>query len=207
MPEPARLAAFAAAALGLVLLPGPNLLYIVTRSVAQGRRAGLFSALGVETGTLVHVSAAVVGVSALVARSEVAFAALKYAGAAYLLYLGVRALFSRTPAATPGTAEPVPLTRVYWDAVLVQVLNPKVILFFLAFLPQFVTPGAGPADTRGQLLVLGLLLGAIGFCVDCVYAYAGGSLSAWLARRPAALRRQRHAVGGVYLGLGVYAAV
>ncbi|WP_419999598.1 LysE family translocator [Streptomyces boninensis] len=207
MPEPARLAAFAVAALALVLVPGPNLIYILTRSVAQGRRAGLFSALGVETGTLVHVSAAVVGVSAVIAHSEVAFAVLKYTGAGYLLYLGIRALFSRSAALAPGEAEPVPLTRVYWDAVLVQVLNPKVILFFLAFLPQFVTPGAGPAATRSQLLVLGLTLSAIGFSVNCLVTYAGGSLSSRLANRPKALRRQRYAVGGVYLGLGTYAAV
>src|SRR5262245_53869762 len=107
MPDPTRLAAFCTAALALVLIPGPNLIYLVTRSVAQGRRAGLISALGVETGTLVHISAAAFGLSALIARSEVAFAALKYAGAGYLLVLGIRAL--RSPASTDlaGTAEPV----------------------------------------------------------------------------------------------------
>src|SRR5438094_474883 len=151
MPTTATLLAFAAASLLLVIMPGPNLVYIVTRSVSQGVRAGAVSALGVETGTLVHIGAAVLGLSTLVASSPVAFAVLRYAGAAYLCWLGLRAL--RRPS-TVDIAEShrEPLPRLFCSGLLVNVLNPKVVLFFLAFLPQFVRPG----DTaRGQMAVLG----------------------------------------------------
>ncbi|MEU6039549.1 LysE family translocator [Actinomadura sp. NPDC047616] len=196
---------FLLAATTLVVIPGPNHLYIITRSVAEGRRAGVVSALGVESGTLVHVAAATAGLSALVAASATAFSALRYAGAAYLVYLAIRTFRARDEGdATP--LPPQPLRRVYLDGLLVNVLNPKVVLFFLAFLPQFVDRGAA-VPVPAQIAVMGLVTGLIGVVSDMVYAVAAGSIGAWLRARPAFRRRQRHATGVIYLGLGAAAVL
>jgi threonine/homoserine/homoserine lactone efflux protein len=203
MPAPATLLVFALAASVLVAIPGPNHIYIVTRSIAQGRRIGLASAFGVETGTLVHISAATVGLSALVASSAVAFDTLRYAGAAYLAYLGIRALLRDDAIELDGLAAPPSARRAYLDGVLVNVLNPKVALFFLAFLPQFVDPARGAAST--QILVLGLVVFAIATTSDVVYALAAGALGGWLRSRPAFVRVQRYVTGCVYLGLAAAA--
>jgi threonine/homoserine/homoserine lactone efflux protein len=203
MPAPATLLVFALAASVLVAIPGPNHIYIVTRSIAQGRRIGLASAFGVETGTLVHISAATVGLSALVASSAVAFDTLRYAGAAYLAYLGIRALLRDDAIELDGLAAPPSARRAYLDGVLVNVLNPKVALFFLAFLPQFVDPARGATST--QILVLGLVVFAIATTSDVVYALAAGALGGWLRSRPAFVRVQRYVTGCVYLGLAAAA--
>jgi threonine/homoserine/homoserine lactone efflux protein len=204
MPAPATLLVFAVAASVLVAIPGPNHLYIVTSSIAQGRRIGLASALGVETGTLVHVSAATVGLSALVASSAMAFNALRFAGAAYLVYLGLRALLRDEEAALDGGGTVAPSARrAYLDGVLVNVLNPKVALFFLAFLPQFVDPARGSAST--QILVLGLVVFAIATTSDVLYALAAGALGSWLRRRPGFARVQRYLTGCIYLTLAAVA--
>ncbi|PSK98955.1 threonine/homoserine/homoserine lactone efflux protein [Murinocardiopsis flavida] len=206
MPQPHVLALFTAAAIALIVVPGPNLLYILTRSVSQGRRAGVISAFGVETGTLVHVAAAAIGLSSLLATSAVAFDIVRYAGAAYLVYLGVRALADRAPLDL-GTeaAPPRALARVFRDGMLVNVFNPKVALFFLAFLPQFVDPAAGPPAM--QILVFGAIMASLGLAMDLTFAFGGGAVSAWLRRRPAIASRQRFAVGGVYLSMGAAAAL
>jgi threonine/homoserine/homoserine lactone efflux protein len=204
MPAPATLLVFALAAGVLVAIPGPNQIYIVTRSIAQGRRIGLASALGVETGTLVHVSAATVGLSALVASSAMAFDALRFAGAAYLVYLGLRALLRDGDVELDGGgAAPPSARRAYLDGVLVNVLNPKVALFFLAFLPQFVDPARGSAST--QILVLGLVVFVIATTSDIVYALAAGALGSWLRRRPGFTRVQRYLTGCIYLALAAMA--
>jgi threonine/homoserine/homoserine lactone efflux protein len=203
MPAPATLLVFALAASVLVAIPGPNHIYIVTRSIAQGRRIGLASAFGVETGTLVHISAATVGLSALVASSAVAFDTLRYAGAAYLAYLGIRALLRDDAIELDGGAAPPSARRAYLDGVLVNVLNPKVALFFLAFLPQFVDPARGATST--QILVLGLVVFAIATTSDVVYALAAGALGGWLRSRPAFVRVQRYLTGCIYLGLAAAA--
>ncbi|TDD82804.1 LysE family translocator [Actinomadura darangshiensis] len=193
---------FLLAALTLVAIPGPNHLYITTRSIGEGRRAGIASALGVETGTLVHIGAAAAGLSAVVAASATAFGFLRYAGAAYLVYLAYRTLRSRHAAGEPDL-QPRPLPRVYLDGVLVNVLNPKVVLFFLAFLPQFVDQAAGAVPL--QIAVMGAVTALIGLTVDLVYAVAAGSIGAWLRARPVFQRRQRYATGVIYLGLGAAA--
>jgi threonine/homoserine/homoserine lactone efflux protein len=204
MPAPATLLVFALAASVLVAIPGPNHIYIVTRSIAQGRRIGLASALGVETGTLVHISAATVGLSALVASSAMAFNALRFAGAAYLVYLGVRALLRDEAVELEGGGVAAPsVRRAYLDGVLVNVLNPKVALFFLAFLPQFVDPARGSAST--QILVLGLVVFVIATTSDVLYALAAGALGAWLRRRPGFARVQRYLTGCIYLALAAVA--
>ncbi|WP_433474304.1 LysE family translocator [Spirillospora sp. CA-142024] len=193
---------FLLAALTLVAIPGPNHLYITTRSIGEGRRAGIASALGVETGTLVHIGAAAAGLSAVVAASATAFGLLRYAGAAYLVYLAYRTLRSRHDPAEPDL-EPRPLHRVYLDGVLVNVLNPKVVLFFLAFLPQFVDQDAGAVPL--QIAVMGVVTALIGLASDIVYAVAAGSIGEWLRARPVFRRRQRYATGLIYLGLGAAA--
>jgi len=202
MPETAKLLVFAAAALALVAVPGPNILYITTRSMSGGRRAGLACSLGVETGTFLHVTAAALGLSALLGSSALAFNLVKYGGAAYLVFLGVRALARREEASSPLPAAPVvPLRRAYAEGVLVQVLNPKVALFFLAFLPQFVDPDRGAVAL--QILVLGALLSALGFVVNCLCAFAAGTVGARLRHRPAL----RYITAAVYLALGATAAL
>jgi threonine/homoserine/homoserine lactone efflux protein len=196
---------FLLAAATLVAIPGPNHLFIITRSIAEGRRAGIASALGVETGTLVHVAFAAAGLSALIAASATAFSVVRYAGAAYLVYMAIRAFRSRGGEAADETIEvtPLPLRRVYLDGVLVNVLNPKVILFFLAFLPQFVDRDAGAVPA--QIVVMGLVTGLIGVVSDIAYALTADRVAGWLRARPAFRRRQSYATGIIYLGLGAVA--
>ncbi|MFF2080756.1 LysE family translocator [Kitasatospora sp. NPDC058162] len=196
------LTAFALASLLLVAVPGPNLIYIVTRSVQDGRRAGVVSALGVETGTLVHVIAAVGGLAALIADHPLAFALLRFAGAGYLAHLGVRALLRR-PSAAAGAERPTRhrLLRLYGDAVLVNLLNPKVVLFFLAFLPQFLPTGLPPTETRTRMLVLGAVFLVIALVLDLCYALVGAALTGRLRGTPHRARRLSCLTGGVYLAL------
>ncbi|NKZ06989.1 LysE family translocator [Actinomadura latina] len=193
---------FLLAALTLVAIPGPNHLYITTRSIGEGRRAGVASALGVETGTLVHIAAATAGLSAVVAASATVFGFLRYAGAAYLAYLAYRTLRSRHRLGEPAL-RPQPIHRVYLDGALVNVLNPKVVLFFLAFLPQFVDQDAGAVPL--QIAAMGLATALIGLVSDLGYALAAGSIGGWLRARPAFQRRQRYLTGLIYLGLGAAA--
>src|SRR2546430_243228 len=143
MPAPTTLALFIAAALGLFIVPGPAVLYVVTRSVDQGRKAGLISVLGIGTGTLFHVAAAALGISVLLVASALALTVLKYVGAAYLIYLGLRTLLKRENSEEVDTVQPRKLSRVFFQGVIVNVFNPKTALFFFAFLPQFVDPARG----------------------------------------------------------------
>jgi threonine/homoserine/homoserine lactone efflux protein len=199
VPEPAT-ALFVLSAVTLIAVPGPNLIYIVTRGVGQGRRAGLVSALGIETGTVVHVAAAAVGLSALIASSATAFEIVKYAGTAYLLYLGIRTLAAGDDPGEAASGRRAGLGRVYAQGVLVNVLNPKVALFFLAFLPQFVDRGQGGATA--QILVLGGVFFAIGLVLDMLYVLAASLLGRRLRRRPGLVRRLS---GGIYIALAAAA--
>ena len=174
IPDPASLAVFAAAAIALLLTPGPAVLYIVARSVEQGRLAGLVSVCGIVTGTMVHVLAATLGLSALLASSALAFGVVKYAGAAYLVYLGVRRMLA--PSEAPAARAALPrraLSRLYRDGFVVNLLNPKTALFFLAFLPQFVDPARGAVGF--QVAFLGLLFALMGLASDGLYALAAGT--------------------------------
>jgi threonine/homoserine/homoserine lactone efflux protein len=207
VPSPSTLAAFAAAAFVLIAIPGPNMIYLVARSLTEGRRAGLLSALGVETGTLVHTAAAAIGLSAVLASSATAFAVVKYAGAAYLVYLGLRALLGRAHGGGDEVhaAPPPGDGHVYRQALLTQVLNPKVAIFFLAFLPQFIDPDRAAAP---QIVVLGLTLAVMGLSIGAFTALAAGTLSQRLrARRSGGRPWGRWASGVVYLALGAYAAI
>jgi threonine/homoserine/homoserine lactone efflux protein len=206
MPDPALYGVFLLAALGLLLVPGPAVLYIVSQSIEGGRRAGLVSTLGVHLGSLVHVGAAALGLSSLLVSSARAFEVVKYAGAAYLVFLGVRTLLARGQADGDGTPERRDLTRRRLTrAATVQILNPKTALFFLAFLPQFVDP-AGPAPTV-QLLVLGVSFVLLGLVTDGSYALLAGTVAPRLRRSRGAANAARWASGGILVGLGVTAAL
>jgi threonine/homoserine/homoserine lactone efflux protein len=204
MPEWSTIWLFLAAGTVLVIIPGPNVLYIVARGVHQGRSAGLVSALGVETATLIHVAAATLGLSAILASSATAFSIVKYAGAAYLIYLGLRTLLSREHEARLSAPPPMDLTRVYWQGVVVNALNPKTALFFLAFLPQFVDPARGSIAT--QTLVLGCLLAVLGLTNDVIYALLAGSAGAWLKGNGRFQAAEQWVSGTVYIGLGLTTA-
>jgi threonine/homoserine/homoserine lactone efflux protein len=192
---------FAVTALALLVVPGPAVLYITARSAAQGRRAGFVSLLGIHTGSVVHVVAAVVGLSALLVASAAAFSAVKIVGAAYLVYLGVRTMLGRGSGEGGSGTSTRGLRRLYLDGVVVNVLNPKTALFFLAFLPQFVDPDRGPVWT--QTLVLGALFTMLGVLSDGAYALAGAHVGRWLHQRRQGRNRGRFLEGGLLVGLGV----
>ena len=210
MPDASTFALFVAAALALLLVPGPAVIYVVARSVEGGRLTGLVSVLGVELGTLLHVVFAAAGLSAIVTSSAAAFSVVKWLGAAYLVWLGLRQILGRD-----GGDQEAPLSgsgenrlRVFSQSVLVQVLNPKVALFFLAFLPQFVDPSRSAAWT--QVVVLGTTLATLGLFTDGLYALLGGTAGEWIRkqRAGAGLRRaRRYVTGGVYIALGAVAAI
>ena len=147
MPAPHALLTFALASMALLLVPGPSVIYIVTRSISQGRGAGIVSMLGIETGGLVHVTAAALGLSALLASSATAFDVVRFAGAGYLVYLGIRRL--REPTSLTAVLTPASPRRLFTQGIVVNVLNPKTALFFLAFLPQFIDPSRGSGRAAG----------------------------------------------------------
>ena len=205
IPGAANLGLFVSAALVLLVIPGPAVLYIVARSIEQGRLAGFISDLGIHTATLVHVAAAALGLSAILASSSVAFNAVKYAGAAYLIWLGLRKIFSRAEPTDLDVAVPVHgYARLFRDGFIVNLLNPKTALFFLAFLPQFVEVSRGHVVT--QIAFLGLLFTLLGFVTDGCYAIAAGTAGNWIKQSRAYLRFERHVSGGLLIGLGLTAA-
>ena len=205
MPAPHTVVLFAAAALALLVIPGPAVLYIVTRSVTQGRRAGFVSVLGIHAGTLVHIAAAALGVSAILARSSTAFHAVKYAGAAYLIFLGIRRLATRVPEREDDALDAVPHRQLFVNGAVVNILNPKTALFFLAFMPQFIDPDRGAVTV--QVLVFGVLFVLLGLCSDSTYALLAARFGTWLRGSRSFKHGQRYVAGGIYVGLGVTAAL
>ena len=201
LPTVSEVELFALASIALLLIPGPAVLYIVTQSAEQGRSAGLASVAGIHIGTLVHIVAAAAGLSAVILASAVAFSVVKFAGAAYLVYLGVRKLLER-PWADEAEPRRAPLRRVFARGTVVNVLNPKTALFFLAFLPQFVDPERGAVWS--QVVLLGLVFVALGLVSDSLYALAGDAVGSLLRRRATAMRRIS---GSIYVGLGALAAL
>jgi len=199
--------AFAVAAFVLIIIPGPSVLFVVSRGVALGRRAALLSVLGNEAGLFVHVVAVAVGLGAVVERSAAVFTVLKLAGAAYLVYLGVKAIRSRRSLRGVLDAATLPKRgrRLFGEGFLVGVGNPKVIIFLAAILPQFVDRNGGPAGL--QMLVLGMLFIVIALICDSVWATAAGSARNAIASSPRGLERMGAAGGVVMIGLGLRLAL
>ena len=208
MPDLPILGIFVAASLPLLLVPGPAVLYIVARGMDGGRSAGLISMLGVQVGAVVHIAFAAVGLSAILASSAAAFSVVKWLGVAYLVWLGISRLLARDETEAPANVGRRRPGDLFWQGALVNVLNPKTALFFLAFLPQFVDPSQGAAWM--QVLTLGLTFVFLAMCTDSLYALLSGTAGDWLKRRyeNAGFRRgQRYLSGGIYLALGAFTAV
>lgn len=204
MPDLPTLAVFSAAALLMLVVPGPAVLYIVARCIDQGRWAGFVSILGISVGTLFHVAAAALGVSALLVSSATAFNVVKFLGAGYLIFLGIQKLRHREPADRPRIDRRSSLTKVFYEGAIVNLLNPKTALFFFAFLPQFVDVARGAV--AGQILFLGCWFVVLAFLTDGVWAALAGSLAEWLKRHPGFQRRQNVFAGSVFIALGVATA-
>jgi threonine/homoserine/homoserine lactone efflux protein len=202
LPASHDLALFTTAAIVLLLIPGPAVLYIIARSVDQGRLAGLASSSGIAFGTLVHVLAASLGLSALLVSSATAYSVVKYAGAAYLFYLGIKKFRGRSRSGNGMKhAESIPLRKVFAQGILVQVLNPKTAIFFFAFLPQFVSPARGHVTL--QFFTLGMLFAVLGWASDSTWAFSAGSAAHWLRGNRKFIESERYAAGTVYMGLGL----
>ncbi len=205
MPELTAFTIFVVATSVLLLTPGPAVLYIVTRSIDQGRVAGIVSTLGIAVGTLFHVAAAAFGISALLVSSALLFNFVKYLGAAYLIYLGIRKLLVREELQSIQKEESRKLFQIFYQGTLVNLLNPKTALFFFAFLPQFVDSSRGSATV--QILFLGATLVIMGLLSDGLYAWFAGSLGKGLRSNLRFLRAQRYFAGMVYIALGAATAL
>jgi threonine/homoserine/homoserine lactone efflux protein len=199
--DKATLIAYVAIVLGFVFIPGPATLLTVTRATTSGTRAGLATGLGIAVGDIIHTAMAVLGISAIILASAFLFSVIKYLGAAYLIYLGIRAIIERRPVAFGATAPPITARAAFRQAILAELLNPKTALFFLAFLPQFVRPEN--ASVLLQLTVLGLILVLLGLFSTMVFAVCAGGIGVFLRKHPAVLRWQGKVVGGIYCALGV----
>jgi threonine/homoserine/homoserine lactone efflux protein len=202
LPEFYKLVLFVGASMALLIVPGPAVLFIVARGISQGRAAALVSMLGIACGSLVHVVAAVAGLSALFAASAMAFSVVKYVGAAYLIYLGIVTLVKKRAAVADPRIAPKSLRRLFIDGVVVNVLNPKTAFFFVAFLPQFTHPD----HFAEQALLLGLVFVILGVFSDGAYALMSGLLGGWLRGQPRLMTGQRWLTGGIFIGLGVLTA-
>ncbi len=205
MPSLSTYAVFLAAGIALLLVPGPAVLYVVARSIEMGRTGGLASVAGITTGTITYVALAAAGLSSLLLASTAAFDAVRYAGAAYLFLLGLRRLLGRGLDRLETEAPLRTRRRAYAQGVVVNLTNPKTIVFVFAFLPQFVDPHAQHAWL--QVLVLGLSFTLLGFLSDSMYALAAGTVADRLRGSAAIARVQRWFGGGVLVGLGILAAV
>ena len=211
MPEPTQLLMFIVAGWLLNLTPGPDVLYIVSSALKTGVRAGVVAALGIVSGCFVHVFAAALGVGALLATSATAFSVLKWAGAAYLMWMGIKLLLAKgggsavVPAGVSAEAVSVDLWRVFRQGFLTNVLNPKVALFFLAFVPQFIAPGT--EDKVTAFLLLGLLFNVNSLPINFGYAWLAG----WASRRVGTVQRAMHwmdhAAGLMFIGFGLKLAL
>jgi threonine/homoserine/homoserine lactone efflux protein len=192
---------FILASWALIIAPGPDLLYVITRGIAHGPRAGLLSATGVVCGILVHTMAAALGLALILQASTVAFLIVKFAGVFYLLYLGIKSLRDKSAFTLQDHTAAISSHKLFWQGVLSNVLNPKVAIFFLAFLPQFVDKTSNNIGL--QMVILGLTFALFGLCFLAVVGYFAGAIGAWLTRRPQYTNLLRWLTGGVLIGLGV----
>jgi threonine/homoserine/homoserine lactone efflux protein len=199
--DPTRFALFFIASWALIITPGPDMLYVITRGIAHGRRAGLHSAFGVTLGLLVHTLLAALGLAALLQTSAIAFLVIKYIGAAYLIYLGIQSFRAKGGFEQEKHLKPIAAHAIFWQGFISNVTNPKISIFFLAFLPQFVQPDRGSFFL--QMLTLGLLFALFGIAFLSMVGAFAGQMGGWLANKPAFVNRFHWLTGGVLIGLGV----
>lgn len=205
LPEPSNLLLFMLTSWALAITPGPAVLYIVTRSIHQGRIAGIVSVLGIASGNSVHIIAAALGISALLLSSALAFNIVKYLGAAYLIYLGICKLSDRSYLQFTSDLSTESLRRIFVQGFVVNALNPKTALFFMAFLPQFINPVKGTVAL--QAILLDCIFTLVATCSDAIYALVAGTIGQWLKQSTKFLRFQKYFAGGTYMGLGVTTAL
>jgi threonine/homoserine/homoserine lactone efflux protein len=205
MIDPAILITYVAIVAGFVFIPGPATLLTVTRSATSGTKVGIATGAGIAAGDIFHTIMAIVGVSAIIAASAVLFSVIKYVGAGYLVYLGIRAILEKAPTTFIKRALPISAGKAFHQAVVAEMLNPKTALFFLAFLPQFVRPQNG--DVALQLAVFGMVFILLGLVSTVIYAVSAGSLGDFLRRHPTVLKWQGKIVGTVFCALGVRLAL
>ncbi len=205
MIEPAKFALFIAVSWALILSPGPDMIYVITRGMAHGRRAGVLSAVGVVCGILAHTTAAALGLTLILQTSAFAFLFVKFVGAAYLLYLGIKSWRDRGTFHLQTTASMANSSTLFWQGVLSNVLNPKIAIFFLAFLPQFVDQGS--AQITLQMVVLGLTFAGFGLCFLLVVGYSSGTIGRWLTYRPQYAQFFQRLAGGILIALGIRLAL
>lgn len=205
MIEPSTLITYAMIVFGFVFIPGPATLLTMARAATSGTRVGIATGAGITVGDFIHTMLAVVGISAIIATSALLFSVVKYLGAAYLLYLGIRAILAKTSADLGQDRVPITVARAFRQAILAELLNPKTALFFLAFLPQFVEPQNG--YVLAQLMIFGIVFALIGFFSTIVFAVGAGGLGHFLRRNPAVQRWQQKVVGGLYCALGIRLAL
>lgn len=205
MIESSQLYLFMAAALALLLVPGPAVLYITARSASQGRMAGLVSVLAIESANFLQAAAAALGLAAIVYSSALAFDVVKYLGAAYLIYLGISKLFFSKDKETDEAVEPESLWRIYWQGFAINLLNPKTALFFFSFLPQFIAPERG--NVTGQTFLLGAIFVGLAIITDSLYALLASSLAGQLKGNRRFQKGGRYFAGLIYIGLGITTAL
>src|SRR5512138_283912 len=205
MLDPTRFGLFILASWALIIAPGPDMLYVITRGIAHGPKAGILSAVGVVCGILVHTTTAALGLALLLQASTLAFMIVKFAGAFYLIYLGIKSLRNKITFDLRGHAPMVSSQKLFWQLLLSNVLNPKVAIFFLAFLPQFVDKTS--SSIAPQMITLGLTFAFFRLCFLVLIGYFAGALGAWLTRQPKYTNFLRWFTGGVLIALGIRLAL
>ena len=201
MIEPAKFALFVGVSWALIIAPGPDMLYVITRGMAHGRRAGMLSAIGVVCGILIHTTAAAFGLTLIIQTSAFTFLLIKFFGAIYLLYLGIKAWRDKSTFSLQ-TSAPIAKSRaLFWQGVLSNVLNPKIAIFFLAFLPQFVDKGSSHVTV--QMVILGITFACFGLCFLLVVGYSSGTIGRWLTYRPQYAQFFQRLAGSILIGLGI----
>jgi len=201
----ATLITYLAILTGFVFIPGPAVLLTLARAASAGTRVGVATGLGIAVGDLVHTAMAVLGLSAILAASALLFNLIKYLGAGYLIFLGIKAMLERTDRLAISGAAPLPAGKALRQAVIAEILNPKSAMFFLAFLPQFVRPENGAVSL--QLAELGILFVAMGVVSTMVFAIGAGGIGGFLRRHPAVVRWQGKVVGAIYCAVGIRLAL
>ena len=205
MIDPTKFVLFVGISWALIIAPGPDMLYVITRGVTHGRKAGMVSAMGVICGILVHTTAAAFGLTLILQTSALAFLIVKYLGAIYLIYLGIKAWKEKSTFNVQASSSRTSFRKIFWQGVLSNVLNPKIAIFFLAFLPQFVDKGN--SQVALQMVILGLMFACFGLCFLLVVGFSSGTISSWVTHRPHYAQFLQRLAGGILIGLGIRLAL